>query len=432
MATSTRLSLAQSQRQTQTLEQHQLQALECLQRSTAELETWLSEQAERVPGLRVERRPPRGPEEGAWWNHVEDSGEDLLAEVALEIRTHSAPVEVREWALFLLSQLDPRGQLGSSDAHLLALGSAAGLPSEHEQLALGIGLLQACGRRGLGARNTEEALLLQLDSAAPHYALLCRVIEDSLEDLVAGRHALVASRCGVEEAVLVRALAELRHLHLGTLAEERRADGIRPELDVRLESGDVVVTPLRGSLPEVRVDEDLSALLRQDSLERTQRRAMRSSLDEARRVVEAVQQRQRTLALVGGVVFRAQRRWLAGELRRPAPLTMGEVAQELGLATSTISRAVAGKHASTPRGLVPLRELFSQAVAGASRDQVRDRVAELVEREDPAQPLSDEELMEGLRVAGFEVARRTIAKYRKELGIPSSYRRRRAADSAAA
>ncbi len=108
---------------------------------------------------------------------------------------------------------------------------------------------------------------------------------------------------------------------------------------------------------------------------------------------------------------------------------MGEVAAVLELATSTVSRAVAGKHVQTPYGIVPLRSFFQSSVGveggGSAVDAVREKVKELIAAEDPAAPLSDEALVEALEAAGHGVARRTVAKYRGELGIPSSYKRRR-------
>ena len=149
--------------------------------------------------------------------------------------------------------------------------------------------------------------------------------------------------------------------------------------------------------------------------------------------MQAVQQRKDTLHRVATSVFAHQERFLRDGPRALRPLKMGDVADGLGIHTSTVSRAVAGKHAQTPFGVLPLRWFF-QAVGGGggadgdgdvARDRVRDLVREVVDAEDKARPLSDEALQARLAELGHEVARRTVAKYRAELGIPSSYRRRR-------
>lgn len=106
---------------------------------------------------------------------------------------------------------------------------------------------------------------------------------------------------------------------------------------------------------------------------------------------------------------------------------MTDLAEELGIHVSTVSRAVAGKHAQTPWGILPLRHFFQAAAAGegdAARDDVRDVVREVVAAEDPSKPLSDDEIAAAMAERGHAVARRTVAKYRRELDIPSSYRRR--------
>jgi RNA polymerase sigma-54 factor len=127
-------------------------------------------------------------------------------------------------------------------------------------------------------------------------------------------------------------------------------------------------------------------------------------------------------------VFLRQRRFLVDGPSALAPLSMGEVAEILGIALSTVSRAVAGKHVQTPFGILPLRRFF-QAAAGGDASKARESLGgalqALVTGEDPKHPLSDEELVERLRSQGYAAARRTVARWREELGIPSSYRRRR-------
>ena len=130
---------------------------------------------------------------------------------------------------------------------------------------------------------------------------------------------------------------------------------------------------------------------------------------------------------VAELVFREQRGFLDHGPGRLVPLSMTAVAEELELAVSTISRAVGGKHVETPRGVFPLRYFFQTAVGKGevrSRDDARERVRAIVAAESPSAPLSDDEIAAELQRAGLEVARRTIAKYRRELGIASSYRRR--------
>ena len=157
------------------------------------------------------------------------------------------------------------------------------------------------------------------------------------------------------------------------------------------------------------------------------RRYLRGKVDRARWLVEAVEQRRETLLRVAQAVFAHQRAFLEHGPGHLVPLRMVRVAELLSLHVSTVSRAVAGKSAQTRWGIHPLRWFFQSAAgdtADAARDDVREELRRVVESEDPAAPLSDEELVVAMQGRGLSLARRTVAKYRKELGIPSSYRRR--------
>jgi RNA polymerase sigma-54 factor len=162
-------------------------------------------------------------------------------------------------------------------------------------------------------------------------------------------------------------------------------------------------------------DADLPAEVRQH---------LRRKLDEARWLLDAVQQREMTLLRVARAVFEVQAAFLKEGRGHLVPLSMAHVAEQLGLAPSTVSRAVAGKYVDTPHGILALRWFFQTESGGAARDDLREVVRGLVRDEDPEQPLSDEDLVKSLASAGHRVARRTVAKYRKELGIKSSYQRR--------
>ncbi|MEZ6005275.1 MAG: hypothetical protein R3F33_13920 [Planctomycetota bacterium] len=150
---------------------------------------------------------------------------------------------------------------------------------------------------------------------------------------------------------------------------------------------------------------------------------LRRKLEEARALGDAVRQRQATLMRVAQAVFLVQQPFLETGAGALQPLAMQTVAESLGVAVSTISRAVAGKYVDTPHGVWALREFFQGETGGQARGGLRERLQAMVQAEDTREPLSDEALVNALRGEGFDVARRTVAKYRRELGIPSSYRR---------
>jgi len=178
----------------------------------------------------------------------------------------------------------------------------------------------------------------------------------------------------------------------------------------------------------VRLDPRVRSLARDRRQSAGVRRYLRGRLDRARWLIDAVAQREATLLRVARATFEHQRAFLEHGPGHLLPLRMGSLAEELAVHVSTVSRAVAGKHVQTPWGILPLRHFF-QGSAGAdeesARDDVLQAVRELFEGEDPHRPLSDDEAVVALARRGWKLARRTVAKYRRELGIPSSYRRRR-------
>ncbi len=429
--------------QRQVLELRQLQALECLQLPAEGLEAWLLEAAEANPALQVSERPaPTRPAarhgagtHGEWLEQLPDPHCGTLEGALQQLELLEAPAPLRAWAALLLRSLDGTGLLTRSDAELLAEGEALGLPDGLAWLGRAVALVQDLEPRGLGARDAREVLLLQLDPSDPDYRLLAELVEGHLEACAAGRRRSVAEALGVTLERLQELLQRLAMLRTRPLeGEGDSAPTLRPEVRVRLHAGDLVVDLVRGSLPEVRVDHDLEVLARDRAADRATRAWLRPRVDEARRILDAVRQRQETLLLVAAAAARHQGAWLRAEAPHLAPLTMRSLAEELGLATSTVSRAVAGKALDTPRGVLPLRSLFQAEAptAGVARLDARARVGALIAAEDSTQPLSDDAIAAALGREGLDLARRTVAKYRRELGLASSFERREVCAPAAA
>lgn len=428
-----------------------LQSIEVLQMPSAELEPWLRAQAEENEALEVASRrhdegplPPRGPvgSREATEAHDEmlrnqpDRGPGVAERVEEQLALLEAPGEVLDWVRFLVRCLDDHGYLTLGDDELLELGVTQGLVRDPERLSAAQRLLWSLEPHGIGARGAVHALLLQLDPDDPDFGHLRALLVDFLEDLARNKLPAVARSLGIELDELQGLLARLGELdpHPGRELNDEGAPLLRP--DVRVEAVarehgrglEFEVVLDRGSLPAVRLDGDVERLARDKRQAAEVRRYLRGKLDRARWVVDAVAQRERTLLRVASALFEHQRAFLEHGPGHLAVLRMGDLARELDLHVSTISRAVSGKYAQTPWGILPLRHFF-QASAGADQESARDDVLDVVrgifEAEDPSQPLSDDQVVDALERRGWKVARRTVAKYRGELGIPSSYRRRR-------
>ena len=423
--------------QSQLLLPRLLQSVEILQLPSHELDTFLQRAAQENEALRFE--PPaaasapagRGSavDSGAWWEGQAEEEGGLVAHLEEQLGDLSLEPGVEAWVRLVIEALDARGHLSLGDAELLSLGERQGQEGGASALGRAIGIVQGLEPRGIGGRNAVESMLLQLDPTEEDYGLLCRILEEFLEELAQHRLPAVARALEVGLEDLGRMMQRLARLDPapGSAFATTSSPAVRPEVVVEGTEAGYEVRVEGAGLPSVRLDPEVVAMASDRSLAPEARAELRRKVDRGRWIVEAMEQRRATLLRVARWVFHEQREYLERGESGLRPLTMGAVAEGLGLHLSTVSRSVAGKYADTPRGIVSLRRLFPQAVGGGAlvQDQVAAAVREVVAAEAPASPLSDLEIVERLAERGVRVARRTVAKYRKELGIPSSYRRRR-------
>ncbi|MFT6109470.1 MAG: RNA polymerase sigma-54 factor [Planctomycetota bacterium] len=444
-----------------------LQSIEILTLPRTDLDAWLSEQAEKNEALLVEdcggerdtfdsesfasgrsaaSRSQATEDHYALLQAQPDRERSLGDAVEEQLRSRDLPQDLEQWVQFLCGCLDDSGLLLIEDDEIVRLAEDARLPmagagAGHRLLADAIATLQQLEPAGIGARSSVEALLLQLDPMDPDYALLCTLLEDFLVELSKNKRPAVADKLGLELLELNRLLGVLGMLEMrpGGQLVGTAAPVLHPDVLVHADGETFTVELARGALPAVSIDPVAEELLSSGQLEPEAKSYLRGKVEKARWVTEAVEMRGTTLLRVAEATLRHQAGFLVDGPTALKPLSMVEVAEELGLATSTVSRSVSGKSAQTPWGIIPLRSFF-QSAPGASAPEtsggpasgpangtsaVRERVRRLVDAEDPFEPLSDEALVAALKAADVTVARRTIAKYRKELGIESSYRRKR-------
>ncbi|MEZ5974100.1 MAG: hypothetical protein R3E96_04410 [Planctomycetota bacterium] len=286
--------------------------------------------------------------------------------------------------------------------------------------------LQGLEPAGIGGRDRSNACCCSSIRPSPTTPNSCKLIEHHLDAVARNKWPRVAKAMGLDVAAvraLVQRLAPLDPRPLGAWIAYKPPFCARKWpfwLDTR--KGPCACVWTAACSP--RCASTRTSAPRGDPAQPKPVRAhLRRKLEEARALGDAVRQRQATLMRVAQAVFLVQQPFLetgAGALR---PLAMQTVAESLGVAVSTISRAVAGKYVDTPHGVWALREFFQGETGGQARGGLRERLQAMVQAEDTREPLSDEALVNALRGEGFDVARRTVAKYRRELGIPSSYRR---------
>lgn len=445
----------QEARQQMSMLPRMLQSIEVLQLGAQDLETWLHDAAEQNEALRVEEPEHTEPGlRGAEGAAASDRHEAMLRNqpdreprigelVEGQLAMLDLDHDDRRWVHHLCTCLDEGGYLSMGDEELLTGAAEAGLEPDPEALDRALGVLRSLEPRGLGARNAVEALVLQLDEQDPDYGLLRRLLDDFLEDLARNKLPQVARAMdlGIDDLQsLLERLGALKSRPAAELAATP-APLLRPDLLILPRGDEFEVTLERSSQPSVTVDPDLEALARDRAQDPEVRRYLRGKIDRARGVVDAVEARGATLLRIAVRVAAHQGAFLREGPGHLEPLRMGQIAEELEVHTSTVSRAVAGTYVQTPFGIYPLRHFFQASAGGPAGTpegaaggrpspakravgDVREALRALIAGEDPSAPLSDDELVGRLARAGIRLARRSVAKHRGELGIPSSYRRR--------
>jgi RNA polymerase sigma-54 factor len=294
-------------------------------------------------------------------------------------------------------------------------------------------LVQRLEPRGVAGRTLEETLVLQLDPSGPTYPELARLLTNHLEDLEKRRYPKIAKEMNLdpeEVQMLVDELKELRPSHKpGARLAEKSARPVHPDVVVTEEDGEFKVDLVNSYFPSLTVSADYARMVNDKTLPTEVRDHARKKVDGARWLIDAIQQRQATLTKVAQRIFTHQRDFLIHGPNALHPLKMQTVADELKIHVSTVSRAIADKWVQTPQGIRPLKSFFvggTETSSGEveSRDNVKLRVKEIIEKEDTASPLSDDDVADKLKSSGLDVARRTVTKYRKQLGIPSSRQRK--------
>ena len=286
---------------------------------------------------------------------------------------------------------------------------------------------------GVGARDLKECLLLQLKRLGKSEDPAATVVRDHLDDLGAKRYAQIAKAMKVTpEAVadLARFISTLEP-RPGRMFSAESPAYVLPEVQVQKVGGEYLVTLNHDQVPRLLISRHYRQLMEDPGTTAEVRDYIREKVRAGMFLIRSIQQRQQTIYRIAVEIVAIQRDFLEQGLSHLRPLTMAEIAGKLGLHETTISRAIANKYMQTPRGTFEMKYFFTPGYQGRDGQQVsnktiKDSIARLVQEEDPRQPLSDQAIVARLKEQGYEVARRTIAKYREELRILPSHLRRSA------
>jgi RNA polymerase sigma-54 factor len=284
----------------------------------------------------------------------------------------------------------------------------------------------------VAASDLRECLLLQLDSRGAKDGLAWQILSDHLK--------LVETRQPKELARLLRrplehiqiALDVIKHLdpRPGLRYSGPGARQVEPDVYISKDGEDYLIQVSDDDVPQLRLNPQYRRMLdREQEPNRDVRSYIKERYASAIQLMKNIEQRKQTILKVCQSVVRRQLDFLEYGIDHLKPMMIKEIAEEIGVHPSTVSRAVSNKYAHTPQGVYELRYFFSEAVQGPGGGAtplliLKRRVKKMIEEEDPMHPLTDEQITERLQGEGIEVTRRTVAKYREDMRIPSTHQRR--------
>ena len=284
---------------------------------------------------------------------------------------------------------------------------------------------------GIGARDLQECLLLQVDDGVPNAELVRLLIREHLDDIRANRFPKIAKDTGHTLEEIKRAVEFILTLNPkpGGMFDTSEPAYILPDVIVEENNGVYEVRLEETRLPHLVISPFYRKLLTHNAGTPEARDYIRKKIQAARWLIDSIEQRHNTLLRVSRAIVAHQLDFLAKGVEVLTPLRMQEIAREVGVHVSTVSRAIADKYIQTPQGIFDMKYFFTGGTAGgdghqASWSSIKQRIRLTIDTEDKQSPLSDEELAEKLCGTGVDVSRRTVTKYRKAMGIPSSRRRR--------
>jgi RNA polymerase sigma-54 factor len=342
----------------------------------------------------------------------------------LSDQLHGVSGDIGYLARIIAEALDETGYLTIPLGQLAELAGAS-----VAQLEAALELVQGLEPAGVGARSLAECLALQARAADRYDPAMARLI-DNLELLSKGRMADLKRICGVDDEDLADMVRELRGYDPkpGCQFSASAAEDVTPDVFVRRTRGGHAVELNQATLPRVLVNRRYYQELKSGPQDKASRAWLSECLQSAGWLVKALDQRARTIVKVVSEIVKRQEGFFERGVSAMKPMTLREVAEAIGMHESTVSRVTSNKYLLCDRGLYELKYFFGSGVAsaegdGAAAEAVKAGIRQLIEAEDEI--LSDDAIAGLLKKRGFDVARRTVVKYREAMGIGSSIQRRR-------
>lgn len=347
-----------------------------------------------------------------------------------QLRMSSSDEE--EWRIgeYIIGEINENGLL---DTGIETISAALDVPLSSVERTLK--LIQSFDPPGIGARDFQECLMLQLEDLGLGDSLAMRIVRDHLADLKAWRHERTAKALKVDIEEVQAALDIISSLNRRPAANlsvsgsnvseiEDALGRVVPDVIIEKVGEDYEIRLNDRSVPSLRINRTYRNLLRESSKDEKAKEYVVERLNRARWMINAIDQRRSTMLRVTQYIVDAQREFFDKGPGYLKPMVLKDAADAVEMHASTVSRVTSGKYAQTPHGIFELKHFFDVRIGSSGGEDVaaqnvKDRIRKLVEEEDAREPLSDQKIADLLEKEGVRIARRTVAKYRDQLNIPS-------------
>lgn len=458
----TGIKLEQVQTQRLNLTPELVQSIKILQQNSLELEKYIEEELMSNPMLELaENQPDFSREEKDnrfdWTEHAKERSYDDLSSRRLTESEKSdynyeqfvkaryslydflhmqlalipgLDKKTRRIAGYIIDSLNPWGYRTERATEI-----AVKLDCEHDEVMKAIQVVQSLEPAGVGAKSLQEALMLQLKRMGEYNEIFANIIADHLQNLANNRIKQIAKALDLPVEETNAYCDELRALDPKPGIRYGKGDEnsyIKPDVFVTEDRDRLMVSVNERITPLLNTSPYYEKLLAEAEGDPEATEYIKSKMNSAVWLIKGIDQRRRTIQKVAEAIVARQQDFFKKGISALKPMTLADVAEELGIHESTVSRAVNGKYMQTQRGLFEMKYFFSSGISGnsgsddMSQEAAKQAIKDIVSKEDPKKPLSDEKIKELLSSEyGISIARRTVAKYREALGIAGTSKRRK-------
>ena len=333
----------------------------------------------------------------------------------------------KENLVLLIGSLDENGYLNESPSNL-----SLQLNIPYPQFLEALDMLKTFNPAGIGAKDLQECLLIQLIRKQKEDSLAHTIINEAYPLLLRRRIQEIAKKLKVSDEAIQKALEEIASMDPspGKRFSADTNNVIEPDIRIFLEDDIWKIELNNEYIPKLRISQKYKDLLAQGNLSKKEKEYLVENMRSGKFLINSLDQRQNTLKKISQKIIELQPKFFVKSNPSLQPLTMQKIADDVGVHETTISRAIANKYAKTPHGVFPLKHFFNSGFTSESGETIANRsiketIEKIIQKEDPKKPISDQAISKELEKEGIKIARRTVAKYREQQGILPTHLRRR-------